>query len=67
MRVFVGIDKRSSLDPPLGDAVETFLCRADAERFVEDVRRDGSVPGTSRRRASTPDKIRVQSRRNPHR
>jgi hypothetical protein len=25
---------------PLGDAIETFICREDAERLVEDVRND---------------------------
>jgi hypothetical protein len=30
----------SSLDHPLGDAVETFILREDAERFVEEVRGD---------------------------
>jgi hypothetical protein len=34
------LDLRSSPDHPLGDAVETFLRREDAERFVEEVRRD---------------------------
>jgi hypothetical protein len=30
----------SRLRGPLGDAIETFIRRADAERFVEEVRRD---------------------------
>jgi len=30
----------SAVSSPLGDAVETFVRRDDAERFVEDVRRD---------------------------
>ena len=34
------IDLRSSPDHPLGDAVETFVRREDAERFVEEVRGD---------------------------
>jgi len=33
-------DLRSSPDHPLGDAVETFVRREDAERFVEEVRGD---------------------------
>ena len=31
------IDLRSSPDHPLGDAVDSFVRREDAERFVEDV------------------------------
>jgi hypothetical protein len=34
------IDLRSSPDHPLGDAVETFVRREDAERFIEEVRGD---------------------------
>ena len=34
------LDLRSSPDHPLGDAVERFIRREDAERFIEDVRRD---------------------------
>jgi hypothetical protein len=34
------IDLRSSPDHPLGDAIETFIRRDDAERFVEEVRCD---------------------------
>jgi hypothetical protein len=33
-------DLRSSLDHPLGDAVETFVRREDAERFIAEVRSD---------------------------
>ena len=40
LRVYVILDARSSPEPPLGDAVETFIRREDAERFVEDVRGD---------------------------
>ncbi len=40
MRVYVIVDARSSPDNPLGDAVETFIRREDAERFVEEVRGD---------------------------
>jgi hypothetical protein len=51
------IDLRSSPDHALGDAVETFVGRKDAERFVEQVRGDDpdlashlriDVPWTSR-------------------
>ena len=34
------LDYRSSRDRPLGDAIETFILREDAERFVEEVRHD---------------------------
>ena len=40
MIVYAIIDLRSSPDHPLGDAVETFLRREDAERFIEEVRGD---------------------------
>jgi hypothetical protein len=33
-------DLRSSPDRPLGDAVETFVRREDAERFIDEVRGD---------------------------
>jgi hypothetical protein len=36
--VYAIIDVRSSPDHPLGDAVETFIRREDAERFIEEVR-----------------------------
>ena len=38
--VYAIIDDRSSPDHPLGDAVETFIRREDAERFIEEVRGD---------------------------
>jgi hypothetical protein len=38
--VYAVIDLRSSPDHPLGDAVETFIRREDAERFVAEVRSD---------------------------
>ena len=38
--VYAIIDLRSSPDHPLGDAVETFVRREDAERFIEEVRGD---------------------------
>jgi len=40
MIVYAIIDLRSSPDHPLGDAVETFVRREDAERFIEEVRGD---------------------------
>ena len=40
VRVYVILDERASLDPPLGEAVDVFVRREDAERFVADVRRD---------------------------
>ena len=40
MIVHVIIDERSSPDHPVGDAIETFIRREDAERFVEEVRGD---------------------------
>jgi hypothetical protein len=39
----VYVASRSSLDHPLGDAVETFIRREDAERFIDEVR--GDDPG----------------------
>jgi hypothetical protein len=38
--LFAILDVRSSSDDPLGDAIETFIRREDAERFVEEVRGD---------------------------
>ena len=38
--VYAIIDVRPSLDYPLCDAVETFIRREDAERYVEEVRGD---------------------------
>jgi len=38
--VYVIRDVRCSPDHPLGDAVETFLRRDDAERFIAEVRGD---------------------------
>jgi len=35
MLVYAIIDVRSSSDHPLGDAIETFIRRKDAERFAE--------------------------------
>jgi len=40
MIVYAIIDLRSSPDHPLGDAVETFVRREDAERFIAEVRGD---------------------------
>jgi hypothetical protein len=38
--VYAIIEIRSSPDRPLGDALETFIRREDAERFIEEVRGD---------------------------
>jgi hypothetical protein len=38
--VHVIVNFRSSVDHRLGDAIETFVRREDAERFVEEVRGD---------------------------
>jgi len=38
--VYAIVDLRSSPNHPLGDAVETFVRREDAELFIEEVRRD---------------------------
>jgi hypothetical protein len=38
--VYAIIDVRSSPNHPLGDVVETFIRREDAERFVVEVRGD---------------------------
>jgi hypothetical protein len=38
--VYAIIDVRTSPDSPLGGAVETFIRREDAERFIEEVRGD---------------------------
>ena len=40
MIVYAIVDVRASPDHQLGDAVETFIRREDAERFVEEVRGD---------------------------
>ena len=41
--VYAFVDDALSPDFPLGDAVETFIRREDAERFIEEVR--GDDPG----------------------
>jgi hypothetical protein len=38
--VYTVVDDAFSPDFPLGDAIETFIRRADAERFIEEVRGD---------------------------
>ena len=40
MIVYAVVDDALSPEFPLGDAVETFVCREDAERFIEEVRGD---------------------------
>jgi len=42
--VYAILDIRSSPDHPLGDAIETFLRREDAERFIAEVRSDDLDP-----------------------
>ena len=38
--MYAVVDDRLSPTSPLGDAVDTFVRREDAERFIEQVRRD---------------------------
>jgi hypothetical protein len=38
--VYPFVDDSLSSDFPLGEAVETFIRREDAQRFIEEVRRD---------------------------
>jgi hypothetical protein len=40
VNVYAVVDDSLSPTSPLGDAVETFIRREDAERFVEEVRGD---------------------------
>ena len=40
MIVYAVVDDALSADFPLGDALEVFIRREDAERFVEEVRGD---------------------------
>ena len=40
MKVYAVVDDLLSPTFPLGDAIETFIRREDAERFVEEVRSD---------------------------
>lgn len=40
MIVYAVIDHSLSATSPLGDAIETFIRRADAERFIEEIRGD---------------------------
>ena len=40
MIVYAVVDDALSPDFPLGDAVETFIRREDAERFIEEMRGD---------------------------
>ena len=56
MIVYAVVDDALSPDFPLGDAVETFIHREDAERFIEEVRgeraRDGGEGCGSRSESS---------------
>jgi hypothetical protein len=38
--VYAIIDERSSHNPPLGDSIEVFMGREDAERSIREVRGD---------------------------
>ena len=38
--VYAVVDDALSPDFPLGDSPEVFICREDAERFIEEVRGD---------------------------
>ncbi len=40
MIVYAVVDDALSPDFPLGDTIETFIRREDAERFIEEVRSD---------------------------
>lgn len=42
MIVYAGVDDALSPDLPLGDAVEVFVRREDADRFIAEVRGDDS-------------------------
>ena len=53
MIVYALVDDALSPDFPLGDAVETFIRREDAERFIEEVR--GDEPDLA-------DKLRIEER-----
>jgi hypothetical protein len=46
--VYAIIDSRSSRHHPFGDAIETFIRREDAERFIEEVRGGEPEPGENR-------------------
>ena len=51
--VYAIIGPRSSPDHPLGDAVETFVRREDAERFIEEVQGDDPEDAADRCRGRT--------------
>jgi hypothetical protein len=38
--VFAVVDLRSSPDHPVGDAIETFIRREDADQFIANAQRD---------------------------
>jgi hypothetical protein len=40
MRVYAIIELRSSPEHPLGEAIEVFIRREDADRFIDEVRGD---------------------------
>jgi hypothetical protein len=43
VRVYAVVDEALSPDFPLGDSLEVFIRREDAERFIEKVRDDPEV------------------------
>jgi hypothetical protein len=43
--LYAVIDERSSPDHPLGDSIEVFVLRENAERFIEEVRGDDPEAG----------------------
>jgi hypothetical protein len=49
MIVYAVVDEALSPDFPLGDSLEVFVRREDAERFVEEVRSDDSEVAASPR------------------
>jgi hypothetical protein len=59
--VYVILDARTSPDHPLGDAVETFLRREDAERFLAEVCGDDPELGSYLRIADRKLEARLRS------
>ena len=57
MIVYAVVDDALSPDFPLGDAVEVFIRREDAERFMEEVR--GEDPEAAETRTSSGEPVSV--------
>jgi len=38
--VYAVVDEALSCDSPLGDSLDVFICRADADRFIDEVKED---------------------------